>query len=90
MENCESGNGRREEVKVPLLENDQVQDCLWRRAWIESKNLWRIVGPTIFTRIASYSLNIITQSFAGRLGNLELASISLSITVILGFNFGLL
>ncbi|MCL7038638.1 hypothetical protein MKW94_014542 [Papaver nudicaule] len=103
MEKCESGGGRREEVKVPLLEkyssskaiqlkddNKQVQDGLRRRFWIESKKLWRIVGPTIFTRIASYSLNIITQSFAGRLGNLELASISLSITVILGFNFGLL
>ncbi|MCL7038932.1 hypothetical protein MKW94_020229 [Papaver nudicaule] len=87
MENCESGDGRREQVKVPLLKtygtlkNDDI--------WTESKMLWRIVGPTIFTRVASYSLNIVTQSFAGRLGNLELASISLSITVILGFNFGL-
>ncbi|RZC57087.1 hypothetical protein C5167_004384 [Papaver somniferum] len=106
MENCESGDvgdERREEMKVPLLKeyssskeielkNDynQIHGGLRRRVWIESKKLWRIVGPTIFTRIASYSLNIITQSFAGSLGNLELASISLSITVILGFNFGLL
>ncbi|KAI3870116.1 hypothetical protein MKX03_021589 [Papaver bracteatum] len=103
MENCESGDGRSEEVTVPLLKEyssskaiqlqkdyNQIQEGLRRRVWIESKKLWNIVGPTIFTRIASYSLNIITQSFAGRLGNLELASISLSITVILGFNFGLL
>ncbi|KAI3974904.1 hypothetical protein MKX01_005015 [Papaver californicum] len=108
MENCETGDGdgRREEMKVPLLEEhtssskaiqlkydysyNQIQDSLRRRVWIKSKKLWHIVGPTIFTRTASYSLNIITQSFAGRLGNLELASISLSITVVLGFNFGLL
>ncbi|XAR48531.1 hypothetical protein NMG60_11031381 [Bertholletia excelsa] len=60
------------------------------RLWIETKKLWHIVGPSIFSRVASYSMNIITQAFAGHLGDLELASVSIANTVIVGFNFGLL
>ncbi|XAR48529.1 hypothetical protein NMG60_11031379 [Bertholletia excelsa] len=60
------------------------------RVWIETKKLWHIVGPSIFSRVASYSMNIVTQAFAGHLGDLELASVSIANTVIVGFNFGLL
>ncbi|KAK9163887.1 hypothetical protein Syun_004789 [Stephania yunnanensis] len=35
-------------------------------------------------------MNVITQAFAGHLGDLELASMSIANTVIVGFNFGLL
>ncbi|KAF5190118.1 Detoxification-like protein, partial [Thalictrum thalictroides] len=92
MENQESRMG---EETVPLLqlgvEKDSVnQDYLVTRVWIESKKLWHIVGPSIFSRVASYSMIIITQAFAGHLGDLELASISIANTVIVGFNFGLL
>lgn len=58
--------------------------------WVESKKLWHIVGPAIFSRVASYSMNVITQAFAGHIGDLELAAISIANTVIVGFNFGLL
>ncbi|GAV83242.1 LOW QUALITY PROTEIN: MatE domain-containing protein, partial [Cephalotus follicularis] len=60
------------------------------KIWIETKKLWHIVGPSIFSRVASYSMNIITQAFAGHLGEVELAAISIANTVIVGFNFGLL
>ncbi|GMN40070.1 hypothetical protein TIFTF001_009297 [Ficus carica] len=63
---------------------------LWSRLCEESKKLWSIVGPAIFSRVASYSMNVITQAFAGHLGEVELASISIANTVIVGFNFGLL
>lgn len=63
---------------------------LTSRVWIESKKLWQIVGPAIFSRISSYTMNIITQAFAGHLGDVELAAISIANTVIVGFNFGLL
>lgn len=63
---------------------------LTSRVWIESKKLWQIVGPAIFSRISSYTMNIITQAFAGHLGDVELATISIANTVIVGFNFGLL
>ncbi|KAK1555569.1 hypothetical protein Q3G72_028315 [Acer saccharum] len=79
----------------PLLrdhanDHEQTKDQLSTRVWIESKKLWSIVGPAIFSRVSSYSMNIITQAFAGHLGEVELAAISIANTVIVGFNFGLL
>ncbi|KAA3479705.1 protein DETOXIFICATION 27-like [Gossypium australe] len=94
-----SGNGDAlEEAKVPLIddlastEKDDEKGPLRERVWIESKKLWRIVGPAIFNRLASYSILVIsiTQAFAGHLGDLELAAISIANNVIVGFNFGLL
>ena len=98
-----TSSGALEDAKVPLLDNlastvrsndgqdvgDQEQ-YLARRLWIESKKLWHIVGPSIFSRIASYSMVVITQAFAGHLGDLELAGISIAINVIIGLDLGLL
>uniref|UniRef100_A0A5B6YWP7 Protein DETOXIFICATION n=1 Tax=Davidia involucrata TaxID=16924 RepID=A0A5B6YWP7_DAVIN len=90
-------NATVEEPKVPLLESSSSiigskyeEDDLSRRVWIESKKLWQIVGPAIFSRIASYSMLASTQAFAGHLGDLELAAISIATNVIVGFDFGLL
>ncbi|MCI76755.1 protein TRANSPARENT TESTA 12-like, partial [Trifolium medium] len=35
-------------------------------------------------------MNVVTQAFAGHLGEVQLAAISIANTVIVGFNFGLL
>lgn len=97
-----SSNGVTDEAKTPLLEDqyylakegiqqdDQERLPLGRRVWIESKQLWHIVGPAIFSRVASYSMLVITQAFAGHLGEVELASISLANNLIVGFCYGLL
>lgn len=91
------------EAKVPLLvaetknenksiingEDDEGGDVA-RKVWVESKKLWHIVGPAIFSRIVSYSMFVITQAFAGHLGDLELAAFSIANNVIVGLNFGLL
>lgn len=69
---------------------DEGEEKLGRRVWIESKKLWYIVGPAILSRITSYSMNVITQAFAGHLGDLDLAAISIVNNVIVGFDFGLL
>ncbi|KAK6120003.1 hypothetical protein DH2020_046243 [Rehmannia glutinosa] len=37
-----------------------------------------VVGPAIFSRVASYSMFVITQAFAGHLGDLELAGMSIA------------
>ncbi|URE42460.1 protein TRANSPARENT TESTA [Musa troglodytarum] len=70
-----------EEKEVPLLTNREVGEALEpglpRRVWNESKKLWRIVGPAIFLRTTSYSMTLVTQAFAGHLGDLELAAMSL-------------
>ncbi|CAO2184989.1 unnamed protein product [Urochloa humidicola] len=63
---------------------------LWRRVLEESKKLWEVVGPAIFTRTATYSLNVVMQAFAGHLGDLELAAVSFACTVLAGFNYGLM
>ncbi|RXH73930.1 hypothetical protein DVH24_016752 [Malus domestica] len=71
--------------------NDRDQETeLSLRVWLETKKLWKIVGPAIFSRVATFSMNVITQAFAGHLGEVELASVSIGITLVIGFNFGLL
>uniref|UniRef100_A0A7N0UN44 Protein DETOXIFICATION n=1 Tax=Kalanchoe fedtschenkoi TaxID=63787 RepID=A0A7N0UN44_KALFE len=60
------------------------------RVWVESKKLWHIVGPAIFSRITTYSMNVVSQAFAGHLGDVELAAFSIANNVIVGFNYGLL
>ncbi|KAM7519699.1 hypothetical protein LguiB_018661 [Lonicera macranthoides] len=95
---------KQREIKAPLLEYsysnstvgskdlgcDEGEGKLGRRVWIESKKLWYIVGPAILSRISAYSMNVITQAFAGHLGDLELAAMSIVNNVIVGFDFGLL
>ncbi|XP_038998369.1 protein DETOXIFICATION 27-like [Hibiscus syriacus] len=96
-----SSNGVLKEANVPLIgdlspaglleaEKDDRNQALTKRVWVESKKLWEIVGPAIFSRLASYSMLVITQAFAGHLGDLELAAISIANNVIVGFDFGLL
>ncbi|CAI9111103.1 OLC1v1011243C5 [Oldenlandia corymbosa var. corymbosa] len=68
---------------------DEEQSLL-NRVWNESKQLWHIVGPTIFSLLSSYTMFVIAQASAGHLGDLELAAMSLASNVIVGFDFGLL
>ncbi|KAM4121550.1 hypothetical protein ACJW30_01G013100 [Castanea mollissima] len=96
MESITNGDNHHEDLNQPLLPESSIRDedhnlkDLASRVWIESKKLWHIVGPAIFSRVASYSMNVITQAFAGHLGEVELASTSIAINVILGFCFGLM
>ncbi|CAN1288543.1 Protein DETOXIFICATION 27 [Linum perenne] len=83
------------ETEHPLLlkgESFSVggENQLAKKTWVETKKLWNIVGPAIFSRVTSYSMLVITQAFAGHLGDLELAGISIANNVIVGFDFGLL
>lgn len=90
-----------EDAKVPLLDTkivqiveddigDEDQSSLFHRFWIETKKLWRIVGPAIFSRIASYSMFVVSQAFAGHIGDLELAAMAIATSVIVGLDFGFL
>ncbi|TVU30735.1 hypothetical protein EJB05_22371, partial [Eragrostis curvula] len=87
-----------EDCKVALLDGDVGRKTEWllaardlgKKVRDESSKLWVIVGPAVFSRLATYSMNVITQVFAGHLGDLELASVSLANTVVVGFNYGLM
>ncbi|GLT58084.1 hypothetical protein SLA2020_310060 [Shorea laevis] len=56
----------------------------------ESKRLWRIAGPAIFTSLAQYSLGALTQTFSGQLTELDLAAVSVENSVIAGLAFGVM
>ncbi|KAL6849945.1 hypothetical protein ACP4OV_020572 [Aristida adscensionis] len=100
-----SNKGHRDEeanhaIAVALLQLGDVREAerqlllghctLRRRVYEESKKLWIIAGPAIFTSASTYSMTVITQALAGHLGDLELASISFACTVLTGFNYGLM
>lgn len=57
---------------------------------IESKRLWYLAGPAIFTSLCRYSLGAVTQLAAGQLGTLPLAAVSVENSVIAGFSFGVM
>ncbi|XP_010684414.2 protein DETOXIFICATION 33 [Beta vulgaris subsp. vulgaris] len=56
----------------------------------ESKKLWSIAGPAIFTAVCQYSMGALTQTFAGQVGDLELAAVSVENSVIAGLGFGVM
>ncbi|KAH9604558.1 hypothetical protein KSS87_018694 [Heliosperma pusillum] len=56
----------------------------------ESRKLWQIAGPAIFTSISQYSMGALTQTFAGQVGELELAAVSMENSVIAGLAFGVM
>lgn len=90
------GGGGRGEMTATLLkktaENGQEEDELGMRekVWRESKKLWAVAAPAIFTRFSTSGVSLITQAFIGRLGSTELAAYSITLTVLLRFSNGIL
>lgn len=91
--------GIREEVTETLLEktvDNGGQDNglksldLRENVWMESKKLWVVAAPAIFTRFSTFGVSLITQAFVGHLGPTELAAFSISFTVLLRFSNGIL
>ncbi|ESQ33478.1 hypothetical protein EUTSA_v10009778mg [Eutrema salsugineum] len=60
------------------------------KVWRESKKLWIVAAPAIFTRFSTFGVSLITQAFIGHLGPTELAAFSISFTVLLRFSNGIL
>lgn len=56
----------------------------------ESKKLWYLAAPAIFTSLCQYSLGAVTQTFAGHVGTLDLAAFSVENSVIAGLSFGVM
>lgn len=76
---------------IHLQQQQQPEESnLITKTWVESKKLWLIAGPSIFSRLAMFSMTVITQAFAGHLGDLNLAAISIATTVIISLTFGFL
>ncbi|CAN6464422.1 unnamed protein product [Victoria cruziana] len=80
---------RKEEFEGDIEPVDGVMRFAEEFRW-ESKRLWYLAGPAIFTSVCQYSLGAITQAFAGHVGTLELAAISIENSVIAGLSFGVM
>ncbi|XP_077215153.1 protein DETOXIFICATION 33-like [Tasmannia lanceolata] len=76
-------------METPLLQ-EHIEPNLFKRSLLESKKLWQIAGPAIFTSICQYSLGAITQTFVGHVGTLELAAVSIENSVVAGLAFGVM
>ncbi|KAK1397367.1 Protein DETOXIFICATION [Heracleum sosnowskyi] len=60
------------------------------RIWIETKKMWIVAGPAIFTRFSTAGVTIISLAFIGHIGPTELAAYALVSTVLLRFANGIL
>ncbi|KAK9119809.1 hypothetical protein Scep_017902 [Stephania cephalantha] len=58
--------------------------------WVESKKLWYLAGPAIFTSLCQFSLSFITQALVGHLGDLQLAAFSVQYGVTSCFSLGIM
>ncbi|XP_019168848.1 PREDICTED: protein DETOXIFICATION 29-like [Ipomoea nil] len=61
-----------------------------REFYSESKKLWYLAAPAICTLVFQYSISAITQVFAGHVGDIQLAAVSVENNLIAGFAFGVL
>ncbi|KAF8398082.1 hypothetical protein HHK36_017008 [Tetracentron sinense] len=75
-------------VRRAEIEESDVK--LKTKIWGETKKLWVVAGPAIFTRFSTFGINVISQAFIGHIGSTELAAYALVATVLLRFTNGIL
>ncbi|RWR74884.1 protein DETOXIFICATION 20-like protein [Cinnamomum micranthum f. kanehirae] len=77
-------------VQDRLLGSENQEEDLKRRVLAELKILWRIAFPAILTRICSFGLLVVTQSFMGHISEVDLSAFALVQTLLLRFSNGIL
>lgn len=92
-----AGNCDHSDLERPLVvdgEGDipEIESCrqFFAEAKGESKKLWYLAGPAIFTSVAQYSVCAVTQVYAGHLSTLELDAFSAMNLVIGLLAFGIM
>lgn len=60
------------------------------RVYDESKKIWRVALPSIISRVSSFGTVVITQSFIGHIGSVDLAGYALVQTLGVRFVNGIL
>ncbi|XP_028766898.1 protein DETOXIFICATION 21 isoform X2 [Neltuma alba] len=63
---------------------------LIKRTWKESKMLWVVAAPAIFTRFSTFGIHVTGQAFVGHIGSKELAAYAIVFTVLMRFANGIL
>ncbi|CAN1183576.1 Protein DETOXIFICATION 33 [Linum perenne] len=69
---------------------DSNKMMLSKKAWEESKMMWKIAAPVMLCSLAQYSLGFITIAFVGRLTEIELAAVSIVQSVLESFVYGVM
>ncbi|XXG50835.1 hypothetical protein AAC387_Pa02g4753 [Persea americana] len=77
-------------VQDRLLGSENQEEDLKRRVLAELKILWRIAFPAILTRICSFGLIVVTQSFMGHISEVDLSAFALVQTLLLRFANGIM
>ncbi|EMS48526.1 Protein TRANSPARENT TESTA 12 [Triticum urartu] len=60
------------------------------KSWQESRLLWHIAFPAILTAVFQFSIGSVTVGFAGHIGEVELAAVTVVENVVEGFAYGVL
>ncbi|XP_058002572.1 protein DETOXIFICATION 24 isoform X2 [Hevea brasiliensis] len=58
------------------------------RIWIENKKIWKVGFPAALARVTQYGMFVVTQSFIGHAGKLQLAGMSSATETLCGQAFG--
>jgi MATE family multidrug resistance protein len=80
----------KKKLLVKKLDDNEEELSLVNKMWKESKLMWVVAGPAIFTRISTFGIQIISQAFVGHIGSKELAAYALVFTVLVRFVNGIL
>lgn len=56
----------------------------------ETSKVWAIAGPIAFNILCNYGINSFTNIFAGHIGDIELSSVAIALSVVANFSFGFL
>lgn len=56
--------------------------------WTETVKMWKIAAPIVFNILCNYGTNSFTNIFVGHIGEIELSSVTISLSVIGTFSFG--
>ncbi|GLJ18376.1 hypothetical protein SUGI_0325320 [Cryptomeria japonica] len=86
LHRLENGN-LQDDNDIPTITNCKEASKEW---WKESKKLWILAGPAIFISLCQQSFLATILTFAGQLGTLQLAAVSIANTVVAGFSFGVM
>ncbi|KAK2416296.1 protein DETOXIFICATION [Trifolium repens] len=74
----------------PSSSEEEHEESLGKRVWNETKLMWVVAAPAIFTRFSTFGIQVISQAFVGHIGSRELAAFALVFTVLIRFANGIL
>ncbi|KNA22198.1 hypothetical protein SOVF_035990 [Spinacia oleracea] len=82
-----AGSDTGEDGDYPVVTNFKEAKSV---LWLETAKLWKVGCPIVFNIVCQFSTGALTNMFVGHLGDLELSAVSISLSVIGTFSFGLL